>query len=303
MLAEEPEHFSYDDGGGRRGAATAPAPDPAAIESAAKLLADAENPLIVTASVGRNPGAFADFAAFAERYALPVVSYRPRCLCLSSDHPMHVGFEPAPFLKDADVVLVLDCDVPWIPSLHAVNPAAKVILMGADPLFGHYPIRGFPADLAITGASPLALPALTEAFAGHETEAADRISSRRKRIAGYRAAQAEQLGAALAATAESTPMSAPWLAYCIDQAKGADDIVVSEAQLPIAHMSFTKHGTYHATPARRGGWAGGSARHSVSSWEHRSEPSSPWSVTAPTCSAGRPLRITFRRRWVCRCSQ
>ena len=260
VLADAPGHFSFEDGAGRRGAATAPAPDPAAIENAAALLAGAENPLIVTANVGRDPGAFADFATLAERYALPVVSYRPRCLCLASDHPMHVGYEPAPFLKDADVILVLDCDVPWIPSLHAVNPAAKVILMGADPLFAQYPIRGFPADLAITGASPLALPAMIEAMAGHQKAAADRISSRRRRVSKLRAAQGEQLAAARAAAAESTPMSAPWLAHCVDRAKGAEDIVVSEAQLPIAHMSFTEHGTYQATPPAGGlGWGLGAA--------------------------------------------
>ena len=259
VLAEVPEPFTHASAG-RRGAATAPAPDPAAISSAAALLAGAENPLIVTATVGRDPGAFTRFAELAERYALPVVSYRPRCLCLASDHPMHVGYEPGPFLKDADVVLVLDCDVPWIPSLHPVNPAAKVILMGADPLFGRYPIRGFPADLAITGASPLALPALIEAMASHEKAAATRISSRRKRVAKLRAAQNEQLAAVRTAAAESTPMSAAWLAHCIDQAKGADDVVVSEAQLPIAHMSFTEHGTYHATPPAGGlGWGLGAA--------------------------------------------
>jgi len=259
VLAETPGRFTYVSAG-RRGAATAPAPDPAALANAAALLAGAENPLIVTANVGRDPGAFARFAELCERFALPAVSYRPRCLCLSTDHPMHVGYEPAPFLKDADVILVLDCDVPWIPSLHALNPAAKVIMMGADPLFARYPIRGFPADLAITGASPLALPALIDALAGHETAAAARISARRKRVAKLRAAQQEHLAAVRSAAAESTPMSAPWLAHCIEQVKGAADVVVSEAQLPIAHMSFTEHGTYHATPPAGGlGWGLGAA--------------------------------------------
>jgi len=259
VLAEEPEPKNGT-GAGQGGAATAPAPDPEAISRAAEILADAENPVIVTASVGRDPVAFAKFSELAERFALPVVSYRPRCLCLASDHPMHVGFEPAPFVKDADAILVLDCDVPWIPSLHPVNPKAKVILMGADPLFSSYPIRSFPADLAITAASPLALLALIKAMEGHENAAKGRIAARREKIANLRGIQGEQLAAARAASAESSPMSAPWLAHCLDQVKGADDIVVSEAQLPIAHMSFTKHGTYYGTPPAGGlGWGLGAA--------------------------------------------
>jgi hypothetical protein len=28
---------------------------------------------------------------------------------------MHCGWDPHALLKEADVVLVVDCDVPWIP--------------------------------------------------------------------------------------------------------------------------------------------------------------------------------------------
>ena len=75
-----------------------------------------------------------------------------------------------PYLDDADAILVLECDVPWIPSRKAPRPECKVIHLGVDPLFSRYPIRGFPCDVAVTGRRA-ALPALGEALDGTSTEA------------------------------------------------------------------------------------------------------------------------------------
>jgi len=84
-----------------------PAPEPpwAAIEEAAALIAKAEFPLIVTSSVGRNPAAIDELAALAEEFALPVVQAEARDFNLPVNHSMHVGFEPAPFLAKADLVI------------------------------------------------------------------------------------------------------------------------------------------------------------------------------------------------------
>jgi hypothetical protein len=65
--------------------------DPAAIEEAAEILARAQNPLIITASLGHNAAAVNALAGLAERFAAPVVSHVPKSLCLPTDHPMHMG--------------------------------------------------------------------------------------------------------------------------------------------------------------------------------------------------------------------
>jgi acetolactate synthase-1/2/3 large subunit len=90
--------------------------DPAALAEAAEILASAERPLIITASLGHNHAAVAALAELAARFALPVVSHVPKSLCLPTDHPMHLGYSPARFVKNADAILVLECDVPWIPN-------------------------------------------------------------------------------------------------------------------------------------------------------------------------------------------
>src|SRR5579884_1085789 len=111
----------------RRAAASPPAPDETAIAAAARLLADAQRPLIVTADAGRDPAATAALADFAERLAIPVVEHRQRYLCLPADHPCHLGYNPGVLLGEADAILVVDCDVPWIPSRQAPPADCRVI--------------------------------------------------------------------------------------------------------------------------------------------------------------------------------
>ena len=161
------------------------APDASAIAEAARLLAQAKRPLIVTSNAGRDAAAFGALAQFAERFAVPVVQHRPRYLSLTSSHPMNLGFNPARFVPKADAILVIESDVPWIPSQVAVNEDCKIIQCGLDPLFTRYPIRGFPCDVAITGSALATLSALTSAL--DPLVAAETVAPRRRWIADERA--------------------------------------------------------------------------------------------------------------------
>jgi acetolactate synthase-1/2/3 large subunit len=116
------------------GAPVPPAPPAAEIEAAAAAIGRAEFPLIVTSCAGRDPRAFAALAALADAFALPVVQSAPNELNLPSDHAMNLGFEPGALLPEADVVLVVDSAVPWIPRSVTLRQGAQVIHIGADPL-------------------------------------------------------------------------------------------------------------------------------------------------------------------------
>src|SRR5205814_3030873 len=86
VLAEKLTGFTYDSPS-RHVAASPPAPDEAAVAAAARLLAAALNPVIVTADAGRDRAAVPALAAFAERFAVPVVEHRQRHLSLPANHP------------------------------------------------------------------------------------------------------------------------------------------------------------------------------------------------------------------------
>ena len=99
-------------------------------------------------------------ARLSDELAIPVIHYRPRFFALSTEHPMHAGWDPHARLPQADLVLVVDCDVPWIPAQAAPSPRARVVHLGPDPLYARYPLRGFRTDIALTGTVAATLEAL-----------------------------------------------------------------------------------------------------------------------------------------------
>jgi acetolactate synthase-1/2/3 large subunit len=257
VLAEPLPGLSFDSPT-RRGAASPPGVDKGAIDEAARIFAAAENPLIVTASAGRDSAAVEALSDFAQRFAIPVVQHRPRHLCLPADHPCHLGYDAGPFLDSADAILVLECDVPWVPSLKAPRPECKVIHLGVDPLFSRYPIRGFPCDLAITGAPAGALPELGAALDRHVI--GSKVSERRQRLAQRR----EKLLGGWQKTADSAadmrPIHMAWASACIARVKPDDAILVNEYTLMQEHCGSNRAGSYFgSSPASGLGWGGGAA--------------------------------------------
>ena len=259
VLAAGAGAFSYA-APGQRAAAASPAPDVAALAQAADWLAAAERPLIVTASFGQEAWAVPRLAQLAERFALPVVGYRPRYVFLPSAHPMHMGYEPGALLAEADVVVALDCDVPWIPKLHPVNSDAKVIHIGADPLFARYPMRSFRADLAITASSATTLAALEAALAEAAAEKRDAIEARRARLAQHRAALDEAKRRLSQSAARAAAITPALVADCLNEHINPSDIIVTETNLPLALIDFHEPGGHFGvSPAGGLGWGLGAA--------------------------------------------
>jgi acetolactate synthase-1/2/3 large subunit len=237
--------------------ASAPAADPEALEEAAKLLGGAEHPLLITASGGRTADSARAIEQLAQMLAVPVVHYRPRHLALSTEHPMHCGWDPHALLKEADVVLVVDCDVPWIPKEGKPRPQAKVIHIGPDPLFASYPLRGFRADLALTGAVAPTLQALWRA-AQKEAVSLKRIEERRKAVALV----SDDIRKKGRAGVDASPPSitGKWLSACVNKVLDDDTILVNEYPTVLEEMVFKEPGRYFGNPSAGGlGWGMGAA--------------------------------------------
>ena len=241
-----------------RAAASPAQADAGALARAAEILLNAENPLIITADTGRDPAAVAPLGALAEAFAIPVIPYLPRHMCLPSDHPMLLDYDTGPYVGAADAILVLDCDVPWIPSLGGPPPDAKIIHMATDPLYRTYPVRGFPCDLAITADSAIALPQLAAAMA--KGGGKSRIDARRKRVAAMRDEVRARWRAAELEMATSNPIKPAWVNLCLDDVLDDDDIRVSEMGPPLSHANLVNPGTYFSTSPVSGlGWGMGAA--------------------------------------------
>jgi acetolactate synthase-1/2/3 large subunit len=238
----------------RQVAPAPPAPAPAAVEQAAALLAEAERPLIVTARAGRARGGVEALASFAERFAIPVVEFWPAQNSLPTTHPMHAGFDVAPWLPEADAVLVVDSLVPWIPSRHALPPDCAVIQIGPDPAFIRLPMRGFPAAVAIQSDAAAALHALSAALAERLEDARSKLAARRERIAARNRDRREAARDA-ARAGNTTPMSAAWVSYCLDQVKDEYALLFNELGADPSVLTFERPATYFSHSLAGGlGW-------------------------------------------------
>jgi acetolactate synthase-1/2/3 large subunit len=235
-------------------------PDPAAVEKAAALLAEAESPLVIATSSGRDPKAVQALVSLSEALAIPVVEFNPTHVNFPSRHPHHLGFDPAPFLERSDVIVVIESDVPWFPSRMRVNPAARMIHVGGDPLFARYPIRTFPVDLAVRGDAAAALEALMVGLKGRGKGHDPRIDARSATLQAEHETQREAwLAAALAAQGES-PIDFDWLSRCIGEEAREDAVLVNEYDLRLTQVVRDRPGAFYShSPAGCLGWGVGAA--------------------------------------------
>lgn len=206
-----------------------PQADPGQLALAAELLMKAHSPLILVAFAGRHPEAVPPLVSLAELMAVPVIEVRHR-MNFPTSHPLHMGQNPMPYLASADVILIIDHDVPYIPLLGRPSPDAKVIHIDIDPLKQGMPLWNFPVDVSVTADSAKAIPALCHIIQERITPE-DRASyqERAERWRREHEAQRSHWEQAARTKARQRPIAPEWLAYCINRVLGVDDIVVNES--------------------------------------------------------------------------
>jgi acetolactate synthase-1/2/3 large subunit len=244
--------------------ASAPWPNPADIATLAGWIAEAERPLVISATSGRTAAGFDAVAQIAERCALPVVTMGGRYASLPTSHSMHFGYQPKALLAQADLVIVLECDVPWIPSLESPPAGCRVVHISEDPAFAGYPTRGFPVDLAIDASAAVALPLLQAALLAQGAAGADRVATRRTWLAARRSAQREAWHEAELAASRNKDIKPEWISRCLSDALhaavGDAAIMVNEYPLRQEHCDFERHGSFLGqSPAGGLGWGLGAA--------------------------------------------
>ncbi len=259
VLAEPQEAFTMSSPPRRHlGGPLYPAPE--SIEAAAEILGTAQHPLIITSSVGRAPDAVAHLVHLAESFAIPVVECNHRYMCFPMDHPMHVGFNPKPFLDTADAVLVVDSDVPWYPSVKKPPISCRVIHMDIQPSYSRYPIRSFPSDVTIRSDPAVALPMLTQALARYTKLPREHITARFEKTRAIHQQQRARWREKLERARDDSLLDAVWVSHCINEIKDDETIIVNEYDLALAQVEFTTPGTFFGTTAAGGlGWGLGAS--------------------------------------------
>jgi len=257
VLAERREAIEYADPA--RMAKPGPLlPSPESVAEAAHILASARNPIIIVKAAGRDPGAVASLVALAEALGAPVFDQFHTYLNFPQDHPLHGGFDAMPHLEEADAILVVESDAPWLPALKRPRPDARIVHVGVDPLFTRYPLRGFPTDLALAGTPRLALLALRDAVA--RLADASAVAERRKRSEALHASQREAAAARARAAEKDSPIDMAWLSRCIGGLADDKTILVNEYDFDATQGCFRAPGSFFAAPPSGGlGWGLGAA--------------------------------------------
>lgn len=119
------------------------------VKKIAKALAGAKEPLLITGYCGRNHATVGELVKLAETVkGLRVLDTGGSDMCFPADHRASLGLRYGvdESIKTADVILVVDCDVPWIPTQCKPKADAKVFHIDIDPLKQQMPVFYIAAE-------------------------------------------------------------------------------------------------------------------------------------------------------------
>ncbi|KAF9235637.1 hypothetical protein BU15DRAFT_64643 [Melanogaster broomeanus] len=145
----------------------------------ASALLAAKSPLLITSYLGRNHAACQELVSLSLLLALPIFLTCPSATNVPISHPYLVGISyliagtHTPFLKSADVILVIDAELAWIPmnkdeddAHERPSEAAQVFVIdGGDPLKRSIGMHHEEADLVCQADAAIALTQIQEAVA------------------------------------------------------------------------------------------------------------------------------------------
>ncbi|KAI0747550.1 thiamine diphosphate-binding protein [Fomes fomentarius] len=217
---------------------TMPALSSQALDSIVAALLHAEFPLIITSNAGRNPAAVPLLASLSSTLAIGMLTVPGSMLSVPASHPHFLGFTyngTLPYLPDADVVLLLETDVPWVDVLdNKPRDGAKVFLIGDDPLKRGYGWSHVDAEMICVADLETALSQLLEALRAPDAQealASSPVQERRTRLeAGHAAWLAERTAAEAQLAPDGVRPTVPYVFGALREAvhssgSGADKVL------------------------------------------------------------------------------
>ncbi|OGO23488.1 MAG: hypothetical protein A2144_00235 [Chloroflexi bacterium RBG_16_50_9] len=242
--------------------AVSPQGDMEALREAAKLLVEAKHPVVSVKRMGRHPQAVATLVALAEKLALPVIHNDTIYLNFPFNHPLVVpsgpltGTADRSYIENADVILYIDQDVPWLPNVCCPPAGCRIITLDTDPVKLAMPMWDYPVHLPITCDSAKAIPVLTE-LAGEfiTVERRKAFHARMKEMEARAQANEKERTAAVEKAGKADSISPVWLGACVNQIVDGETIVVQGLARGVTPGPSTLPGHYFGIPASSLGWA------------------------------------------------
>ena len=236
-----------------RPSASSAFPDPNHVQAVAERLRKAEAPLILVQRSDPGGALSEALQRFTLRHGIAVAEPFPVRNVMPSEHPTFIGYSAGSALAEADVVLALDCDIPWIEATQRPPERTTLIHIGPDPHFLRMPVRGYRTDLAIASEPAAFIKALTQEMADEPfgTTQEERLQALKQANIDWRDRTRERAWAG-----NGAPVSTEWLSLCLSEAlEGADAAVFSELGALPGAMALTGPNQFFVNPHSGGlGW-------------------------------------------------
>ncbi|KAI9376058.1 hypothetical protein BJX61DRAFT_539225 [Aspergillus egyptiacus] len=141
------------------------------VELIASELAAAKEPLVIVGYSGRDARGAEELVKLADTFqGIRVLDTGGSDMCFPGNHPaslgMRYGLHDA--TKTADLIIVADCDVPWIPTQCKPSESAKIIHVDVDPLKQQMPVFYIPAMATFRAESATAFRQINEYVSSNE---------------------------------------------------------------------------------------------------------------------------------------
>jgi acetolactate synthase-1/2/3 large subunit len=248
----------------RYGSVKAGGIEPARVEAIAESLMAAENPIALTAYLGRKPHAVAVLDRLARTCGIRVAEFNSIDLNMPQDSPCFAGFDPLPLIERADLGLLLDSDVPFVPKSAKRAGALKWVQIDIDPLKADFPMWGFATDLRIQGDCAIVLQQVLDVIEPRADDAyRRRVAERIASWSGARDQMTKRRAAASANRGVSGALNPAFVFATLSAKLAQDDTVINEAirNGPILqeHVKRTKPASYVGLAGGGLGFSGGMA--------------------------------------------
>ncbi|KAK2737682.1 hypothetical protein FQN57_007430 [Myotisia sp. PD_48] len=141
-----------------------------AVEFLVDQLVNAKQPLVIVGYTGRQEKGVTELVLLADSIrGLRVLDTAMSDMCFPADHPSFLGMRYGVHeaITTADVILVIDCDVPWIPTQCRPSESARIFQIDVDPLKQQMPVHYIYSEATYRADSATALGQLNSYISNH----------------------------------------------------------------------------------------------------------------------------------------
>lgn len=244
-------------------------PGTLANEHVSELVTDllkAKKPVVITSYLGKQEERVHELVKLCNRLAIPVIESVPQTMNFPFNNELHCGYQwnenkQHPILEKADFVLVIDSDVPWIPTKNKPPKKAIIYYIDADPLKEDMPLWYIPSKRFFRADSLLVLQQINKAINRRRTIDNEQIESRREIITNFHRQMIKQLREK--EKMHANVITPEYLTASVREMIDENTIILNEAitsyGIVNSHIGHTVPGSYFSSGAGSLGWNGGAA--------------------------------------------